>query len=147
MWQEIRERFHRRYQEVTERDTKWIMGLSIGRLDGITFPLIAVFVLLNLADVVSTLIALARTPAFLELNPIASGLFQQHFAGFMVALVLKYLPLVPILYVASMHDSDTKPAQVRSLKLGVLAVLAAANIYYVAIVINNFSNLFAASIL
>ncbi|HXW37010.1 MAG TPA: DUF5658 family protein [Nitrososphaerales archaeon] len=143
----LRQRMSERYQEVRERDRKWVLQLRVQRLDKYLFLLVTGFIILNFVDVLSTLAALATGPPFYEINPIASGLFRGGFNGFLLALFLKYLPLAPILFVVFLHDSTKRPVEVRTLKFGVLAMLCAADVFYLAVVINNLHNLIVGSVI
>jgi hypothetical protein len=133
----------RSYEEAKERDEKWLMRTDFGRVRKALVILLAAFILLNLVDIITTLTALSKAPLFVELNPIASGLFQLRFPGFAAALVFKFVPLIPLSYGVFVSESGKNQIQVRTVKLGILVTLAAADLLYIAIAINNVSTLFA----
>lgn len=134
-------RWSKRYQEVKLRDERWLMRLNIRSVERILYVLLASFILLNFVDILTTLTAMSSFSTFSELNPIASGLFNLKFSGFMAALVLKYFPLAPITYGVFIAESGHNPVQVRAVKLGTLSVLGAADVFYLAVAVNNIANL------
>lgn len=131
------------FREVRERDTKWILQFSVGRLNSFLFPLLVGLISLQFADVVLTLVALSVGPPLVELNPIASALFQREFGGFLFALGLKYVPVLLIAYFALMGDRPARPVRIRAMKLGALVGLVASVILSALIVANNALNLLA----
>ncbi len=80
---------------------------------------------------------------FLEHNPIASALFNLQFRGFLIALVFKYLPAIPLFYLVFLKDPHELHAyEVRLVKFAALAALCAADILLLYIVgINNIPTL------
>ena len=144
MAREFRDRLTAGFREARERDTRWIMKLDIRRLERKIFPLLISFVVLNFLDVLTTTVALNSSSSFQELNPLASALFQLHFQGFVVALGFKYLPVIPLLFIAFSRDTmGHHPVSIRVLKLSGLVALAAANIFYILVVASNASTLLA----
>lgn len=141
MSESLRRRWARRYKAVKERDERWLFGLDLGRVNRILLWLFVAFILLNLIDVVSTLAALRIGPPLLEMNPVASGLFRHGFWGFMLALVLKFFPFIPFTYAVFMKGSSNHPVQMRTIKMGFLVALAAADVFYLAVAINDLTNL------
>jgi hypothetical protein len=131
------------FREVKERDERWLMRVDFAKVGRVLVILLAVFILLNLIDIVTTLAALSNKSLFVELNPIAFGLFQLRFPGFVLALVFKLVPLVPLTYGVFVSDSGKNPVQLRTVKLGVLVALGAADILYVVIVLSNVGTLMA----
>ena len=119
------------------------MRIDFGKVKRALYLLLAVFILLSLADVITTLTALSNAPIFTELNPIAFGLFQLKFPGFVAALLFKFAPLLPLSYGVFVPESDKNQIQIRTVKLGVLVTLGAADVLYVVIVASNVSTLFA----
>src|SRR5439155_25625894 len=88
----------RRFTAARERDRDFILGLNLKTINSILWPLFVGFLCLEFLDVYSTLIALSQGQFFMELNPIAGTLFSLKFIGFLLALVLKYLPAIPLFY-------------------------------------------------
>lgn len=131
------------FREVRERDTRWILQFNVGRLNRWLFPLLVALISLEFADVMLTLAALSVGPPLVELNPIASALFQRQFWGFVFALGLKYIPVLLIAYCVLIGDWPTRPVRIRVLKLGVLVALIASVILSATIVTNDAFNLFA----
>ncbi len=133
----------RNFKEVKERDERWLMKIDFSKIGKVLVVLLAAFVLLNLLDVVTTLTALSNRSIFTELNPIAFGLFQLRLPGFMLALAFKFVPLIPLSYGVFVSGSGKNQLQLRTVKLGVLVALGAADVLYIAIVISNVSTLLA----
>jgi len=117
-----------RYRQIRERETRWIMQLEIKRLNKFLVPLLIALVLLDFLDVSFTVSALYQGPVFMEFNRIASALFDMQFWGFLAALTLKYIILVPIAYGVHLSEKTNRPVQVRVVKLGTLAGLVAADL-------------------
>ena len=136
-----RERWAAGYREVKERDERWLGRLDLKKVNRILVILLAAFLALNFVDVVSTLTAISKGGSFTELNPIASGLFQLGFYGFVLALVLKYFPVLPLAYGVFVQEPGSVSVQVRTVKLATLGVLGASDIFYLAVAINNLANL------
>lgn len=139
----LKERISEHFRDVRERDTKWILQFSVSRLNRLLLPLLLALILLDFADIALTLTALSIGPPLVELNPIASALFRQEFWGFILALALKYLPLLPIAYLVLLDDRPRSPVRVRILKFGVLVALVAAILFSGAVVANNAFTLLA----
>jgi len=120
---------------------KFLASIDFGSLNRRLWRLLMVFVLLNFADVAITLLAL-RSGHFVELNPLASQLFSRRMPGFLLALLLKYMPLAPMLYACSLDpEHDGQQRQVRAIKLGTFAALFAANSYLMGLLAFNAYNL------
>lgn len=130
-------------KEVRERDERWLMRIDFGRVRKTLFILLAAFVLLSFVDVITTLTALSKAPLFVELNPVAFSLFEHQFPGFVAALAFKFVPLLPLSYGVFTSGSGKNQIQVRTVKLGVLVTLGAADALYLGIVISNLSTLLA----
>jgi hypothetical protein len=138
----IRDRLRSHYREVRERDTAWVMSLDTGRLEEKLVPMLAVLMVLNFLDILSTLVALRITPYFVELNPIASGLFYLGFGGFLMALLLKYAPILPLAYAVFTRDASGRhPMGIRMVKVIAFVVLVVTNAFYVYVVGSNFGSL------
>jgi len=123
-----------RYRKIRERETKWIMQLDVKKMNRILFPLLCGLVALDFLDVSLTISALYQGPAFTEFNRIASALFDMKFWGFLLALVLKYIILLPIVYGVHLTERSNRPVQVRVIKLGTLAGLVGADLLMAYIV-------------
>lgn len=133
----VRARMKDRRRIIRERETKFLMSFDISKLNRRLVILLAVFVLLNCFDALTTLVALKTGPAFVELNPIAHGLFNLSFEGFVAALSLKYIPVVPLLYATFLKDSPSRPIAFRIVKVSAFVALVAANIFYLGVVGSN----------
>jgi hypothetical protein len=119
-----------------------LMSLSPAKLEIRMVPMLGALLVLNFIDVISTLVALHATPYFVELNPIVSGLLYVGFAGFLIALVLKYAPIIPLVYAVFARDRANKhPMGIRMIKISALIALVAANVFYVLVVGSNLGNL------
>jgi hypothetical protein len=119
-----------------ERETRFLMSFDIKKVNKWLLILLSVFIALNFVDTFTTLLAI-KSAGFVELNPIASGLFHLDFGGFVLALVLKYFPVVPLAY-ATLVGADGKHAfSIRMVKVSVFIVLVAADIFYLGVVGSN----------
>jgi hypothetical protein len=141
MLNRARARMKERYAAARVRETKFLMSFDLARLNSRLLVLLSVFVALNFFDAATTLIAIKAGPPLVELNPIASGLFRMDFEGFMVALGLKYIPMVPLVYATFLPAESNRPVALRVVKVSVLVALVAADIFYVAVVGSNSLNL------
>jgi Domain of unknown function (DUF5658) len=116
--------------EVYERDKKWILGLDTKLLNDFLFPLFIAYICLNFLDVYMTTLAMSFGPVFHEENPVAAALFDSSFRGYLLAIVLKYAPVLPIFYVVF---SDNRSADhqfgMKLLKFSVLVALAGADLF------------------
>jgi hypothetical protein len=138
----VRSRLRSRYEKVRERDRAWVMSLSLPKLEGRLVPMLVVLLILNFIDVLSTLVAFKATPYFVELNPIVSGLLYMGFSGFMIALLLKYAPIIPLLYASFARDTAGRhPMGIRMVKISAFVVLVAADVFYVYVVGSNLGSL------
>lgn len=108
--------------------------LSIGKVQRLLWVMLSVFVVLSLSDVMITLAAAMSGRGFVEFNPIGAGLFKMGFTGFMLAYVLKLVPVLPLLYMVSLRDDGF---QARLLKLAAFVVLLVVDAYLGAIVLGN----------
>jgi hypothetical protein len=95
-------------RRANERDRKFIMSLNLSLLEKILLPLFVAYLCLEFLDVYSTMLAIRNSLIFHELNPIASDLFSMRFGGFMLAMVFKYLPGVPLFYAVFVQDPSNK---------------------------------------
>jgi len=128
-----------RLNEVRERDRKFIMQIDIKHINSLLWPLYIGFICLEFLDVYSTLVALRGSQVFLELNPIAGTLFSLRFGGFLLAMVLKYLPAVPLFYAVFVKDErGMHPYEIRLVKfIALVALLGADAIMLYVVVVNN----------
>jgi len=120
-----------------------IMSLNIKVLNSMLWPLFIGYLCLSFLDVYSTVLALKVGPIFYERNPIAATLFGMQFRGFLIAMLLKYLPAIPLFYLVFLKDPlDLHPYEVRLVKFGALCALCAADIYLLYVVgVNNIPQL------
>ena len=115
-------------RRANDRDRAFIMSLNLSFIDKVLVPLYAAFLCLDFLDVYSTLLAMRSSFDFRELNPIASALFSMRFDGFLIAIVFKYLPAIPLFYMGFARDSSgTHAFQVRMLRFIGLVVLVAVD--------------------
>jgi hypothetical protein len=116
-----------------------VLSLDLSILNDLLWPLFIGFLCLNFLDVYSTVLAVKTGPVFQEHNPIAAALFTMQFRGFLVAMVLKYLPAVPLFYLVFLKDPlDLHRYETRMVKFAALCALCAADILLLYIVgINN----------
>jgi Domain of unknown function (DUF5658) len=135
------------FREVYERDRQWIMGLNMSVMNDLLWPLFIAYLCLNFLDVYMTTLAMNFGPLFHELNPLAAALFDRQFQGYLLALTLKYLPVIPIFYVVFATDRDgSHPFGLRIVKFSVLIALIGANalLFYV-VGIHNLESLLGIS--
>jgi len=125
------------YRQARVRETKFLMSFDVPRLNRRLALLLGVFIVLNCFDALTTLAAIKAGSAFMELNPIAAGLFNLSFAGFLVALTLKYIPVVPLVYATFLKEVPARPVAFRIVKVSALVALVAADIFYVGVVGSN----------
>lgn len=123
-------RLTERFRKANERDRAFIMSLNLGLIEKALIPLYVAFLCLDFLDVYSTLLALKATIDFRELNPIASTLFSLRFDGFLIAMVLKYLPAIPLFYLVFVKDPENKhPFDLRLVRFVALVALVAIDLY------------------
>jgi len=118
-----RNRMKERYLEARLRETKYLMSFDLSKVDGRLIVLLSVFIALNFFDALT------------------SGLFRLDFLGFMAALGLKYIPLVPLVYVTFLPPKEKHVLAVRVVKVSALVALVAADVFYLAVVGSNSLNL------
>ncbi len=129
-----------------ERDRRWIMQFNLVTLEKIAWPLFIGFVCLNFLDVYATVLAFNYGPLFHEQNPLAASLFSRQFLGYLLALVFKYLPMIPLFYIVFIQDKwGRHEVQIRTLKLAAVVTLAGADtlLFYV-VGVHNLQALLAA---
>ena len=126
---------------IRERETKFLFSFNIDRLNHRLVLLLLLFITLNCLDALTTLVAIATGPPFVELNPIAAGLFGKSFVGFLAALSLKYFPMIPLLYATFLKESSVRPLAFRIVKVSSFIALAAADVFYLFVVISNVKTL------
>jgi len=141
MFEKARARMRARYAEARLRETKFLMSFDLPKIDKRLLVLLSLFIALNFFDALSTLVAINLGPNFVELNPIASGLFRLDFVGFVAALGLKYSPMVPLLYVTFLPSNQKHQLAVRVVKVSAFVALAAADVFLLAVVSSNSLNL------
>ena len=137
----VRTRMRERYAAARIRETKFLLSFDLSRTNGRLIALLTVFLVLNFLDAVTTLVAIHLGPSFVELNPIASSLFRLNFPGFIAALALKYMPVIPLVYATFLSDSSRHPMAVRIVKVSAFVSLMAAVLFYLAVVGSNSLNL------
>ena len=141
MLEKARARMKERYAAARIRETKFLMTFDLAKVNTRLLFLLSLFVTLNFFDALTTLLAIHAGPTFVELNPIASGLFRLDFLGFTAALALKYIPVIPLVY-ATFLPSDTKRViALRVVKVSAFVALVAADIFYLGVVGSNSLNL------
>lgn len=141
MLDRVRVRMRARYAEARIRETKFLMTFDMDKVNQRLLILFSVFVTLTFLDVLTTLVALSLHPVFVELNPIASGLFRLDFPGFLAALALKYVPIIPMFYVVFLAPGGMRAVPFRAVKIAGLVALVGANLFYVGVVGSNSVNL------
>lgn len=130
-----------RYRKAQAREKRFLMSFDIPSVNRKATILLTVFILLNFADVITTLMAIKTGPGFVEFNPIASNLFRLNFFGFITALGLKYLTVIPFVYATFLGGAWSNQIRFRTVKVGALVALAAADLFYFAVVGSNVGNL------
>lgn len=140
MLEKVRSRMKERRQMIRLRETKFMMSFDVSKLNRRLAILLSVFIALNCLDALTTLVAI-NTGRIVELNPIASSLFQLNFAGFVAALGLKYMPMVPLVYVTHVKENASRPLAIRIVKVSAFVALVAADIFYMAVVGSNLGTL------
>jgi len=130
-----------RYAEARIRETKFLMSFNLIKVDSRLIVLLSLFVALNFFDALTTLVAISLGSSFVELNPIASGLFRLDFVGFIAALGLKYIPMVPLAYATFLPPSQKHPLALRVVKVSAFVALVAADVFLLAVVGSNSFNL------
>jgi len=141
MLEKTRSKMKERYAEARLRETKFLMSFDLLRVDNRLLVLLALFITLNFFDALTTLVAINLGPSFVELNPIASGLFRLDFLGFVAALGLKYIPMVPLAYVTFLSPSQKHPLALRVVKVSAFVALVAADVFLLTVVGSNSFNL------
>ncbi len=132
-----------RFRRVYARDRNMIIRLNLDLLNNMLWPLFVGFICLNFLDAYSTVLAIKAGPVFQERNPVAALLFDMRFRGFLLAMVLKYLPALPLFYLVFVSDRDNRhPYEIRLVKFAALAALISADIFLLYVVaINNIPSL------
>jgi hypothetical protein len=141
MLEGIRSRMRERYAAARLRETSFLMSFDIARVNNRLVILLSLFIALNFFDALTTLVAISLGPNFVELNPIASGLFRLDFFGFMAALGLKYIPIVPLVYATFLPADGKRVLALRVVKVSAFIALVAADLFYMAVVGSNSANL------
>ncbi len=122
------------------------MQFDLSILQNFAWPLFIGFLCLNFLDVYTTTLAFNFGPLFHEENPLAAALFDRQFQGYLLALIFKYLPILPLFYLVFVQDRREKhQLQLRIVKLAAVIALAAADLFLLYVVgINNLHALLAA---
>ena len=141
MLEKARNRMKERYAEARLRETRFLMSFDLSKVDSRLLVLLSIFIALNFFDALTTLVAINLGPSFVELNPIASGLFRLDFVGFIAALGLKYTPVVPLAYVTFLRPTEKHPLALRVVKVSAFVALVAADVFLLAVVGSNSLNL------
>lgn len=124
--------------EPFDRERRFMESLNLTLLQESLWPLLAVFVLLSFSDTITTLFASVNSPGFVELNRLGSALFAQGFSGFMVAYLLKFVPIAPLFYMVAVPKGRPEyDFEVRLLKFAALVVLVFGDFYLGVIVLGN----------
>jgi hypothetical protein len=129
-----------RRRMIRERETKFMMSFDVAKLNKRLVILLSMFITLNCLDALTTLVAIS-TGRIVELNPIASSLFHLNFPGFIAALGLKYMPVIPLAYATYAREGASHPLAIRVVKVSAFVALVAANIFYLAVVGSNLRTL------
>jgi Domain of unknown function (DUF5658) len=132
-----------RLREARLRETRFLMSFNLSSVNRRLVVLLTVFIVLNFFDALTTLVALQAGPTFVEHNPIAAGLFRLDFSGFLVALALKYLPILPLAYATFIGPKEDGGLAIRIVKVSTLVALVAADLFYLFVVGSNSLNLVA----
>ena len=143
MLERERDRMREGYRKARVRETKFLMSFDVSKLNGRLVILLSLFIALNCFDAITTLVAISAGPNFVELNPIAASLFHLSFVGFVGALVLKYMPIVPLAYATHVKENPSRPLAIRIVKVSAFVALAAADIFYLGVVGSNVRTLAA----
>ena len=126
------------YRHATERDKRWIMSLNLDRLNNFLWPLFIAFICLNFLDIYTTSFAMSSPLIFHERNMFAARLFAMSFRGFLVALMMKFAPVIPPFYAVFVNDSHDRYAyQIKLVKVSALAALVAGDVFYGLVVLLN----------
>ncbi len=125
------ERIHR----LNERDKKWLSALDLRQLDRALRSLFALFIILSILDIASTLIAMTVfQDSFYELNRVAALLFGGGIPGFVFStLVLKVIPALVIIYPLLLKEGNqplAQPVEIRQVKLAAIIGLIVADLFY-----------------
>jgi hypothetical protein len=137
MLEKTRGRMRERMAAARIRETKFLMSFDLAMVNKRLIILLSVMVTLCFLDVLTTLVALKLGPPFVELNPIASSLFRLDFPGFVTALTLKYIPILPLAYATALRTDGKRVVVLRVVKVSALIALVAADIIYLAVVGSN----------
>jgi len=141
MLERIRSKMRERYRVARLRETKFLMSFDMLKLNGRLFLLLSCFIALNFFDALTTLVAIKAGPSFVEYNPIAANLFHLDFVGFLAALLLKYMPIVPLAYATFLGEKSSHPFAIRVVKVSAFVALIAADIFLLAVVGSNVKTL------
>ncbi len=137
MLDKVRARMKERYAAARIRETKFLMTFDIAKTNNRLLFLLSIFIALNFFDALTTLLAIHAGPTFVELNPIASGLFEHDFVGFTAALALKYIPIIPLVYAVFLPSDTKRVVALRVVKVAAFVALVAADIFYLGVVGSN----------
>ena len=121
-----------------EWEQRFVDRLNIEFIQKALWLLLTLFILFNFWDTVTTLDASALSSGFVELNPLGAALFRMGFAGFMIAYLVKFVPVVPLFYMVAFRWKDEKsdfPSKLR--KYTAFVVLVGADIFLGVIVFDH----------
>jgi Domain of unknown function (DUF5658) len=118
-------------------------------MNDLLWPLFVAYLCLNFLDVYTTTLAIGYGSLFHEANPLAAALFDRQFQGYLAALVLKYLPALPIFYVVFVRDpAGRHQFGIRIVKFSVLVALVGANLLLGYVVwVNNLPSILSAGVI
>ena len=137
MLEKTKGRMRERMAAARIRETRYLMSFDLAKVNRRLVILLSVFVTLSFLDILTTLVALRLGPPFVELNPIASGLFRLDFPGFVTALTRKYKPVIPLADATVLRADGRREVVLRVVKVSALIALVAADIIYLAVVGSN----------
>jgi len=137
MFDKARARMRERYAQARIRETRFLMTFDIAKVNNRLLILLSVFIFLNFFDAITTLLAINAGPTFVELNPIASNLFHHDFIGFVAALGLKYIPIIPLVYATFLRSNEKHVVAIRVVKVSAFIALVAADLFYLGVVGSN----------
>lgn len=137
-------RMKEHYRVLHERDKQFVRTIDIDQLNRWLIISLATLSIFFFLDVISTLIAMSMHPGFVERNVIAAALFGRGYEGFIVAMALKYYPLLPVAAIVCLKPRGTRfEVAIKTVKLGALTGLVAGNFVAAFIVVHNLSLLAA----
>jgi hypothetical protein len=137
----ILETIKRNYRDIRTREITLLLSYSLSLIQSRLKLMLNVYILLNFLDVITTLAGMSVASGFVELNPLAANLFKLSFPGFIAALSIKYLPIIPLFFITFFRSKTNDSIGLRIVKLSGFVTLVAANMFYCFIVTSNTANL------